>query len=268
MVVRRNQEPLVDIFDDLVRQPERRPYMGIPRRRDVPPTNVFTGRVHRKPTELMPKFYQDRDERHRAKLVKMLEVEITFVGRSYSYKVETTPLGKIGIFSVYGTDVLTINLDSGTISSVYIPLESQVLEGQHKKQLNLVRLLFRRLGLNAVRNKDFTVVETNGYIKVLEPGETWVLPTLASPLVLPSKVKKEWTQLPLISDELYHQAEKKHKDEKHKEKLKRIDPLFSIPAAWATASNTTSSSPRYYYTGTGTGTAGTGSINIWRTSAF
>lgn len=268
-------EPLVDIFDDLVRQPERRPYMGIPRRRVVPPTNVFTGRVHRKPTKLMPKFYQDRDERHRAKLVKMLEAEITFIGRSYSYKVETTPLGKVGIFSVYGTDVLTINLDSGTISSVYIPLESQVLEGQHKKQLNLVRLLFRRLGIKAVREKAFTVLEINDFIKVLEPGETWELPTQAALIVLPKKVKREWTQLPLIPEELYRKAEKEYNDEKTRKQIEEyqrhraqqrntwstVAPTASIN--WGTSSTATTS-----IFSSGTSTTASSPYIVYRTSTF
>jgi hypothetical protein len=69
-------------FDQIIEGTPRRPYFGIPRRVDAPPVNIFTGRVHKKPRNHEPKLYLGREDKHRAKLIKMLECNLSFVGSS------------------------------------------------------------------------------------------------------------------------------------------------------------------------------------------
>lgn len=262
----------IGLFEDLLDVPRRANTSYVRREPRPPEINTFTGRIIRplrKRHPLRPHVYQDRSERLRTRLMDTIRKGRTAIGKSYSFTVS----GSVGVFSVYGVDVATLDLERSIITSLYIPKEEEVPSGQYSKQINLVRLLFRRLGLKAVRNKAFTVVESGDFIMVLEPGETWNLPTQASPILLPEKIKADWTQLPLISEELYRQAEKAHNDEKQRKQLEEYNRFKRQQYATRPSGfgSSTASGTSTWYIDNGTGTSTTATISpfrIYRTTTF
>ncbi len=106
------------------------------------------------------------------------------------------------LISIHCTPVVFLERENGRvfISKIQIPEKQDTFP----KLLNLTRLLLRRLGFKAVRSGDFTVVETQGTLKVLAEGESWKVGLYNTPEFLKGKEPelKPWVQLPLIPEEL------------------------------------------------------------------